>query len=109
MGGIGIGRILAVGTEYSLLSTQYRWIKAGAITAMTVLFALASGSWAEHDNQTEQGTVPFVPTADEPRVAERFRLAKHDFEWQTRPLWMATENLETFEVTFPSPVTTVEE
>src|SRR4051794_24791252 len=99
MGGIGIGPILAVGTQYSVLSTQYRWIKAGAITAMTVLFAFATAALAEHTNQTEHGTAPFVPTADEPQIAERFRLREHQFEWQMQPLWKATENLAAFEVT----------
>jgi dienelactone hydrolase len=54
----------------------------------------------------ERGEVAFVPSADEVRVPERFRMAANHFAWQATRLQLASETLEVWDVTFPSPVRT---
>jgi dienelactone hydrolase len=95
---------------YFVLSTKYRGCRAPALLQVAMLLAFAiHGASADDGSQWHGGVTHFVPTASESQVAERFRLAEHQFQWQTKPLWTATENLEAFEVTFPSPVKTPEE
>jgi dienelactone hydrolase len=68
------------------------------------LFAIA----ADMNRPLERGTVEFVPTAAEAQIAERFRVAQHSFTWEARQSLAGTENLEVWDVTFPSPVKTSE-
>jgi dienelactone hydrolase len=54
-----------------------------------------------------EGQVQFRPAAEETRVAPQFRLEEHTFAFRQTPMATAAERLEIFEVTFPSPVTTL--
>jgi len=76
--------------------------------AILIAFILCSRAIA-HDRPVEQGTVQFKPSEAESSVAERFRLEEGAFDWQARRMETVTEALEVWDVTFPSPVTTLEE
>jgi dienelactone hydrolase len=52
------------------------------------------------------GTIRYEPPAGDDQVAERFRLAAHEFAFEQKPLGAATEKLSMWTVTFPSPVKT---
>jgi len=67
--------------------------------------AIASAP-ADEARPRQEGTVVFEPTAAEPAVPNRFRLAAHRFDWQAQRLRTVTESLEVWDVTFPSPVET---
>src|SRR6266853_875182 len=78
--------------------------------AFAMLVAVAAGFCLADDNRPlERGTVEFTPTAAESSIAERFRLAKQAFAWEARRMQTVTETLEVWDVTFPSPVKTLEE
>jgi len=64
---------------------------------------------ADADRPQQRGTVDFAPTAAEAQIAERFRLSQHRFAWEARRMQTVTENLEVWDVTFPSPLNTPEE
>jgi dienelactone hydrolase len=79
--------------------------------AMAILMALC-GSEAERPAVVvEQGTATFRPAAaaDEQRVAERFRLPEHSFDYRMTKLPVELSNHEIWDVTFPSPVVTPHE
>lgn len=63
------------------------------------------------ERQTASGRVDYRPAAIEleAKVAERFRLPAHSFSWQAKSLGLESENLEIWDVTFPSPVKTSHE
>jgi dienelactone hydrolase len=52
-----------------------------------------------------KGKVRFAPAAGEERVPEHFRLASHEFEFQSRPV-QSGSRFRMLRVTFPSPVAT---
>ncbi|WP_425616494.1 alpha/beta hydrolase [Anatilimnocola sp. NA78] len=56
----------------------------------------------------ERGTARFQPAeaAAEMQVAERFRLAEHDFSYEMKRLNVELSNHDIWDVTFPSPVVT---
>jgi dienelactone hydrolase len=56
--------------------------------------------------ETRTGRIPFVPTAAEANVPERFQLAAHEFGFEQSPLKTYSKSFDIFEVTFPSPVET---
>jgi dienelactone hydrolase len=58
------------------------------------------------ESEPPSGSVRFAPTADEPRVPPRFRLAAHEFDYQMRRVETVAAQIEIYEVTFPSPVET---
>jgi dienelactone hydrolase len=53
-----------------------------------------------------QGQVRFVPTAKEDQVAPAFRLERHEFAFEMQRMEYLAENVEAWEVRFPSPMTT---
>lgn len=55
------------------------------------------------------GTIDYAPPPGEERVDKRFRLDKHAFEFQQKPIGAATDELSLWTVTFPSPVQTPHE
>jgi len=63
---------------------------------------------ADVERPVERGVVEFVPTATESQLAERFRLEQHSFAWEARRMRTVTDNLEVWDVTFPSAVKTPE-
>src|SRR5437899_8209963 len=92
--------IRAISTRYSVPSTQYRLAEARTMATIAILVGLASQTaLAEHVRRADSGLIRFVPTAAENQVADRFRLAEHEFNWQMQPLWAATENLDISQVT----------
>ena len=79
-----------------------------------VFIALVAGQCsiaASADRQTASGSVDYRPPAAEleAKVPERFQLAAHSFAWQAKSLGLDSENLEIWDVTFPSPVKTPHE
>lgn len=60
---------------------------------------------------TSSGNVDYRPAAMEleSKVAERFQLPAHSFSWQAQSLGLDSDNLEIWDVTFPSPVKTPHE
>jgi hypothetical protein len=75
--------------------------------ALCALLLPAAGA-AAADAAILRGSVHFQPTAAESQVGERFRLAEHTFPWQaTRAA--ATQHVEVWDVTFPSPIVTPQE
>ena len=85
------------------MRTAAQRVRLGAtILAVAVLTAVGQSPAAE----PRRGEVRFEPTADEPRVAERFRLPAHEFAFeQTEPANLGG-TLEISRLTFPSPVET---
>lgn len=80
-----------------------------------VALALASPPWtggvlraaeASTGAMVRTGSVEFRPMGDQSGIPERFRLETHRFEFSQRPLPRVSEELEMFELTFPSPVAT---
>jgi dienelactone hydrolase len=63
------------------------------------------------ERQTAAGNVDYqVPPAElEAKVPARFHLEAHSFAWQAKSLGLDSENLEIWDVTFPSPVVTPHE
>lgn len=59
--------------------------------------------------ETRSGEVRYRPADDESRVAERFRLAPHQFHFDQRPLATSSKSFAIYEVKFPSPVLTPHE
>jgi dienelactone hydrolase len=96
-------------TEYSVLSTQYLRQSWLAYVVLALLQLGPTVAISDDDRREEHGTVHFVPAAGESSIAERFRLAQHDFAWQARRMETVTQTLEVWDVTFPSPVKTAEE
>ena len=76
-----------------------------------ILFAIlaANGVNAGESRISDRGEVRFVPSQDEGRVAERFRLVEHTFAWQATRLPTVTASFEVWDVTFPSPIQTPQE
>jgi dienelactone hydrolase len=56
-----------------------------------------------------KGTVPYVPPKGDDKIDARFRLEKHEFDFEQKPIGSATEQLSLWTVTFPSPVKTPHE
>lgn len=57
--------------------------------------------------EPSRGTAKFAPRGDQAEIPERYRLADHAFDWEAKPLrTLPVASVETFHVTFPSPVTT---
>jgi dienelactone hydrolase len=80
------------------------------LTAVVASLVLLFAGWASAaDLMPERGTVRFEPAGDESLVAERFKLAPHNFDYELRPLSVPTENFQISELTFPSPVHTPHE
>jgi len=88
----------------SSLLAAVQSLAAIILTLLPIRAAIADGS-----HSVEHGTVQVVPAASENSIAERFRLAQHNFEWQARRMETVTETLEVWDVTFPSPVKSTEE
>jgi len=61
--------------------------------------------------QTASGSAEYRPAAPEleAKVPKRFRMDAHTFTWQAQSLGLDSENLEIWDVTFPSPVQTPHE
>lgn len=68
-----------------------------------------SATNARGQSAERAGTITYSPPVGEDDVAERFRLAKHEFAYQQKPIGGATDQLSLWTVTFPSPVTTPHE
>lgn len=85
------------------LSTD--WLPAVAI-ALAMLAPNVPASGAESDSRMRQGTIQFTTTPTEAAVPERFRLAAGSFDWAARRMETVTENVEVWDLTFPSPVVT---
>jgi dienelactone hydrolase len=66
-------------------------------------------SSAADQQPAEQGRVQFSPTGAESQIAERFRLQPQAFDWQAKRIHEIENNFEVWDVTFPSPVKTLEE
>jgi len=66
---------------------------------------------AAGQRQTLSGSVDYQPAAAEleAKVSDRFRLDSHSFAWQAQSLGLDSDNLEIWDVTFPSPVQTAHE
>jgi dienelactone hydrolase len=58
------------------------------------------------DAETRGGSVEFVPAADEARLPEQFRLERHSFSFEERPLRTSAKTMRLSTVTFPSPLVT---
>jgi len=56
-----------------------------------------------------RGEIEFVPTEQESKVPERFRLSKHRFVFEQRPQETTSTRIRIAELTFPSPVVTPHE
>jgi dienelactone hydrolase len=77
---------------------------------LVFLFALGLASAHADDERTiRSGTTQFVPAADEPQLAERFRLPPASFDWQAERVSTVSDNFEIWNVTFPSPIKTPDE
>jgi dienelactone hydrolase len=68
------------------------------MTSLILLSALTFGNLS-------RGEAEFRPTADEPRVPERFRLPASVFPYETEPL-LETSRYSVVSVRFPSPIVT---
>jgi dienelactone hydrolase len=88
------------------------------LTCPAVVFALTISVLAETGASSEGGKViiergqaRFQPAAAEAeaKVAERFRLAEHSFDFEMKRLNVELSNHEIWDVTFPSPVKTPHE
>ena len=66
-----------------------------------------SGSLAAED--ARRGEVEYLPPADETNIPEAFRLERHSFPFEQRPLETVSKAIRIYEVTFPSPVETPHE
>ncbi len=83
-----------------------------ALLGLSLVLILGCFSYASAGTrQTDSGSVDYRPAAAEleGKVAERFRLPPHSFQWQARSLGLDSDNLEIWDVTFPSPVKTPHE
>ncbi|MEX0678290.1 MAG: alpha/beta hydrolase family protein [Pirellulales bacterium] len=58
------------------------------------------------DPSAKAGVVEFVPVGDESALPEQFRLKRHTFRYQQRPLPTLGKVMTVSKVTFPSPVVT---
>ena len=81
----------------------------GRIVRIALAIAVLMAAGVEAEQPAENGTIEFVPPATEQQTAEPFRLPPHRFDWQARRMQTVTENLEVWDVTFPSPIKTAEE
>jgi dienelactone hydrolase len=77
-----------------------------ALLAFPWLALVTVGHAVDDIRPVDRGVVSFALTSEEPLVAERFRLSAHTFAWEAKRMQTVTENLEVWEVTFPSPVHT---
>jgi dienelactone hydrolase len=77
--------------------------------SLVLAIAVLMAAGVEAEQPAENGTIEFVPPATEQQTAEPFRLPPHRFDWQARRMQTVTENLEVWDVTFPSPIKTAEE
>jgi dienelactone hydrolase len=82
---------------------------AATLAALAVLAFVSNIGLGDDGRPTERGTVRFEPTVAEEKVAPRFRLEPHTFDWQARRMQTVTETLEVWDISFPSPVKTPEE
>ena len=78
------------------------WLKAIA----TLGLCCAHGAAAEEPRLIERGVAELAASQAEADVPERFRLSDHRFAWQAQQMRTASETLEVWDVTFPSPVKT---
>jgi dienelactone hydrolase len=73
--------------------------------------ALCSDDTGPPKEIIERGQAKFVPAAEsaEAKVAERFRMAEHSFDYEMKRLNVQLSDHEIWDVTFPSPVKTPHE
>jgi len=90
-----------------------RRIPASLLSAAVALAVSVAGAEPpqEPDGQTRQGevrrgTIHYQPSDKESQLPERFRLAKHDFQFSERPSGDFAGAVLVSEVRFPSPVKT---
>src|SRR5437763_10730054 len=77
--------------------------------ALLVLFGFiwthGVGAAAPTGKEITKGTVVFIPLGDQKEVPERYRLDKHQFDYEMEPkLDLPVSGVEVFRVRFPSPV-----
>lgn len=79
------------------------------VALCSVVVALVAGVAPAAPLAPRKGTVDYRPSAAEQSVAERFRLAAHQFAFEERVVSDAGARVVTSKVTFPSPVVTAHE
>lgn len=77
-------------------------------TCLVVLLMFVAGplARAEQAAPLRTGTVEFVPSSDEAGVPELFRMERHTFPFEEKPLTTASASIRKSLLTFPSPVVT---
>src|SRR5688572_11934994 len=81
------------------------------MTTTVAAFAVLWVACAADPQVVEKGTAAYQPpaAADEAKVAERFRMPAHSFDYAMTKVDIELSNHEIWDVTFPSPVVTPHE